>query len=279
MHTRPLSAGVTALQDCIEIPGLGVLPVNAFLLNAAQPLLVDTGLPSSRGSFLEALGDLIDPADLQWIWLSHPDRDHTGSLYELLDAAPQARVITTFGGVGILSIERPLPLDRVYLLNPGQPLDLGDRSLTAFRPPLYDSPVTTGFVDGRTGTVFSSDCFGAPVSSAALAGAADVADVPADELAYGQRLWGTVDSPWVSGVDRLAFARSLEPLRALDPPLLLSTHLPPATGRATEFLDRLATLPDAEPFVGPDQAALEEMLRQLEPLAPQGQPVAVGTPT
>ncbi len=265
MHTRTLAGDVTAIQDCMEIPGLGVLPVNAFLVNADQPLLVDTGLPGSRGAFLEALGNLIDLADLRWIWLSHPDRDHTGSLYELLDAAPRARVITTFLGAGILSIERPIPMDRVYLLNPGQSFDLGDRKLTAFRPPLYDSPATTGFFDSLTGTVFSSDCFGAPVSSAELAVAADVADLPADDLAAGQRLWATADSPWISGVDRASFTRSLEPLRALDPPLLLSTHLPPATGRATEFLDLLATLPGVEPFMGPDQAALEEMLRQFEP--------------
>ena len=279
MHTRPLSADVTAIQDCIEIPGLGVLPVNAFFLHAAQPLLIDSGLPTARGGFLAAVGECIDPADLRWIWLSHPDRDHTGSLFEILDAAPRAKVITTFLGVGIMSIETPLPLDRVYLLNPGQTLDLGDRSLTAFRPPLYDSPVTTGFVDNRTGTVFSSDCFGAPVSSTELAGAADVADLPAGELADGQRLWATVDSPWLTGVDRPAFAHSLEPLRKLDPALILSSHLPPATGRATEFLDRLTTLPDVEPFVGPDQAALEHMLRQLDPQASQDQPVTAGTAT
>jgi len=75
-------------------------------------------------------------------------------------------------------------------------------------------------------------------------------------------------------------ARSpLEPLRKLDPALLLSSHLPPATGRATEFLDRLTTLPDAEPFVGPDQAALEHMLRQLDPQAGQDQRVTAGAAT
>lgn len=95
--------------------------------------------------------------------------------------------------------------------------------------------------------------------------------MPTGELADGQRLWGHVDSPCVAGVDRSAFARSPEPLRALDPPLLLSSHLPPATRRASEFLDRLATLPDAAPFVGRGPGALEEMLRQFEPPA-QRQP-------
>jgi len=265
MHARTLPGGWTALQDAMEIPGLGVLPVNAFLVRGQQPLLVDTGLPGSRVDFVAVVGQLVDPADLRWIWLSHPDRDHTGSLYELLELAPHARVITTFTGMGISSIDRPLPVDRVHLLNPGQSLDIGDRTITCFRPPLFDSPATTGFVDDATGTAFTSDCFGAPVSSFDLAGALDVAEVSEDELEQGQRLWATVDAPWVSVADKSVFAAGLEPLRALDPPLLLSSHLPPATGRAVQFLDRLAALPGAAPFVGPDQAALEAMLAGLEP--------------
>jgi hypothetical protein len=267
MHSRRLAADVTALQDCVAVPGLGVLPINAFLLHAAQPILVDTGFPTSTAAFVQAVGNLVDPADLRWIWLSHPDRDHTGSLYELLELAPQARVVTTFVGLGILSVERRIRRDRVFLLNPGQSLDLGDRTLTAFRPPLYDSPATIGFSDSRTGTVFSSDCFGCPAASPEQAVAADVAEIPAGELARGQRLWATIDFPWVTGVDRAAFARSLDTLRVIDPPLLLSSHLPPATGRAAEFLDRLTTIPDEPPYVGPDQAALEQLLRKLDPQA------------
>ena len=61
---------------------------------------------------------MIDPPDVRWIWLTHPDRDHTGGLFALLEAAPQARVVTTFVGAGIMSTERPLPMDRIYLLNP-----------------------------------------------------------------------------------------------------------------------------------------------------------------
>jgi len=265
MRTTTLAGGMTAIQDAIEIPGLGVLPCNAFLLLGEQPMLVDTGLPMSRDAFLATLGELIDPADLRWIWLSHPDRDHTGSLYELLELAPQARVITTFAGMGISSIDRPLPIDRVHLLNPGQSIDIGDRTITCFRPPLFDSPATTGFVDDSTGTVFTSDCFGAPLPSFELAGAADVAEVSADELEHGQRLWATVDAPWVSVADKSVFSAGLEPLRALAPELLLSSHLPPATGRAAEFLERLASLPGSAPFVGPDQAALQAMLAGFEP--------------
>ena len=123
MYTYQPHPDVTVFNDQAEIPGLGFLPVNAFLLHAAQPVVLDTGLGLPDRDFVETLSAVIDPADVRWIWLTHPDRDHTGGVYNLLDAAPNAKVVTTFAGVGILGTERPLPLGRVYLLNPGQVLD------------------------------------------------------------------------------------------------------------------------------------------------------------
>src|SRR3954447_9119423 len=212
----------------MEIPGMGHLPVNAFVLHAAEAVVVDTGLGLADRHFVEDLAQVIDPADVRWIWLTHPDRDHTGGLYDLLVAAPRARVVTTFLGMGILSTERPLPIDRVCLVNPGQSLDVGDRELRGFRPPLFDNPATVGFQDSATGVVFSSDCFGAPMASEELAGGDDVRAVPADDLRAAQLLWATVDSPWVHGVDRAAYERSWAALSAMAPPAVFSTHLPPA---------------------------------------------------
>ena len=265
MHVSRPAPDVTALTDAVEIPGLGFLPVNAYVLHAAEPMLVDTGMPGERAGFLEALWSAVEPGDLRWVYLTHPDRDHTGSLMQVLEAAPQARLVTTYAGMGILSIEYPITPDRVFLLNPGQSLDLQDRTITAFRPPLYDSPATTGFHDGMTGACFTSDCFGAPVATAETAQVADIRDIPADDLLAAQRLWATVDSPWVAGVDRARFADSLAPLRALDPSVVLSTHLPPAQQAMPRLLEMLAGAPDADPFVGPDQAALEQLLAGFEP--------------
>jgi Metallo-beta-lactamase superfamily len=94
---------VTVLHD--EIPGIGFLPVKAYLLHAQQPVVVDTGLGLPGRDFAGALCEVIDPAEVRWIWLTHPDRDHTGGLFALLDAAPQDRLVTTFTGVGIMSTD------------------------------------------------------------------------------------------------------------------------------------------------------------------------------
>ena len=268
MHIHRLGHDVSVLSDQLPAPGIGFVPVNAFVLHAAEPVVVDTGLPG-RG-FLDTLGSVVDPADVRWIWLTHPDRDHTGALFDLLDAAPQARLVTNFLSAGAMSTERQIPPDRLYLLNPGQSLDVGDRTLTAFRPPLYDSPATIGLYDDRSQTCFSSDCFGAPLPNADLAGSSDVADVPRDQLRSAQLLWATVDSPWVHTTEPAKYLGTIEPLRAMDPAVILSTHLPPAVGQTSEFLDMLAAAPHADPFVGPDQQALEEMLAGFEPATTAG---------
>ena len=103
---------IEVLTSNFPIPGYGVVPINAFVIKGSEPVLVDTGAVVESDEFMAALRSVIDPADLKWIWLTHPDFDHIGSLHRLLAENPRLRVITTYLGVGILSLSAPLPLDR-----------------------------------------------------------------------------------------------------------------------------------------------------------------------
>jgi Metallo-beta-lactamase superfamily len=249
------SPDVEVVTTTADIPALGSLAINAFVLHGTEPLLVDTGSVAGREEFMTALESVIDPATLRWIWLTHTDFDHIGSLTTLLEEHPEIRVITSFLGVGIMGLSStPLAMDRVHLVNPGQAVTVGDRRLTAVKPPVFDNPITTGFLDDRTGALFSSDCFGALLSAVPE----DASDLDHDELRSGQIRWATIDSPWVHDVDRRAFATKLNQLRAIEPSMVFSSHLPPAPGTMLEvFVESLAMTPDAERFEGPDQAALE----------------------
>ena len=210
--------------------------------------------------FMTALRSVIDPADIRWIWLTHTDFDHIGSLHRILEGNPDVRVITTFLGVGIMSLSAPLPMDRINLVNPGTQVTLGDHTLNALRPPAFDNPVTTGFYDTTSKTLFSADCFGALLSE--VPERAD--ELSEDALRQGQVFWATVDSPWLHRVDRAVLAGELDALTALQPELVLSSHLPAAPGSMFDRLTAsLLAAPDATPFVGPDQAALEAMLAEM----------------
>ena len=64
-------------------------------------------------------------------------------------------------------------------------------------------------------------------------------------------------------------ARQLDGIRKMEPNLILSGHLPPARRHLTErMLSSLARVPTAQPFVGPDQAALVNMMAQMSVGAP-----------
>jgi hypothetical protein len=250
--------GVDVIATTAAIPTLGSLAINAFVLHGCEPLLVDTGTVTGSPDFMTALSSVIDPHALRWIWLTHTDFDHIGSLAALLDENPRIRVITSFLGVGIMGLSStPLPMDRVHLINPGQTVTVGQHRLTAIRPPLFDNPITTGFLDDVTGVLFSSDCFGALLGSIPD----NAADLDADTLRAGQIRWATIDSSWVHDVDRATLAAKLDRLRSTRPSLVCSSHLPPAPGAMLDvFVESLAQTPDAPRFEGPDQAALEAML-------------------
>lgn len=257
MHTSKAAPDVDVVTSIAEVAGFGKLAINAFVIHAAEPVLVDTGAVRESDEFMATLGSVIDPADLRWIWLTHTDFDHIGSLHRLLEENERLRVITSFLGVGIMSLAAPLPMDRVYLVNPGQTVDVGDRTLTAVKPPAFDNPITVGLRDDRSGILFSSDCFGALLDEVPER-AEDLSD---DALHQGQVFWATVDSPWLHKVDRTVFASDLDRIRALEPTMVLSSHLPAAQGSSTErLLGALAAVPDAPAFIAPDQVALEQML-------------------
>lgn len=252
---------VTCIESAIPVPGLGALPVNAYLIEAREPVLVDTGLPALAEATVAALASRIDPADLRWIWLTHCDADHVGALEQLLALAPSARIVTNYLGMGKLTMRWPLSPERLYLINPGQSLDVGDRKLRAVRLPSYDAPETMGAFDPASRALFSSDCFGALLE--ADAGASLIDDAAAlDEarLAAGLVTWSMVDSPWLAHVDPRPFHASLSELQRLDPSLVLGAHLPPARNLLGWLSLQLDAARSADPFVGPDQAALEAML-------------------
>jgi flavorubredoxin len=241
------------------IPGAGFLPVNAFVIKAKEPVLVDTGMGIESEEFMKALESIIDLHDLKWVWLTHDDADHTGNIQKVLEAAPSARLAVNSLAMLRMSTAWPLPMHRVYWLNSEDSIRVGDRKLTAIRPPLFDNPTTIGIYDSKSEAFFSADCFGALIPSPAQ----NADDVSEGDLAQGMISWASADSPWVHMVEPNTIGQALDRIRQMDPKMILSAHLPPALGKTKNLLELLARVRTSPPFVAPNQTALEQILAQM----------------
>jgi len=254
-ESRKVAPDTTSLVSYMPIPGLGVLPINAFVIHAIEPMLVDTGLAALRNNFMTELKSVVDLQELRWIWITHADMDHLGNLEAVLAEAPNARVVTTYVGMAKIGLQG-IALDRVYLLNPEQSLDIGDRKITAISPPTFDAPETTGLYDEKTSTLFSADSFGALMAQPLE----NAAEMNQNDLREGSFLWSSIDAPWLGVIDPNKFGKTLSNINELSPNTILSSHLPVATGMNNLLLDILAEAYHTPRFVGPDQQALEKMM-------------------
>lgn len=241
-------------------PGPGMqLPVNAYCLRGSQPTLIDAGLSPMSAEFQTALWNLVDPADLCWIVITHDDRDHIGSLQAILDAAPHATVVTNFTSMIRLAEDWQLPLDRLRLVNPGDRLDIGDDVLEAFRPPTYDSPGTLAFHALNRNVCFSSDCLGAFLPLTVEAGMA-AEDVSAADYQTGTATFASALSPWLHDLSGERWNDALTSLRGRNIGTLLSTHGLPVSAGLDRLLDSFAGSAAGAPYVPPAQDAVDILL-------------------
>jgi flavorubredoxin len=244
---------------------LGILPINWYLIEAQEPVLVDTGMPIEREQFLITLGSLIDPAEIKWIFLTHDDNDHAGNLAQAMKAAPNARLVIPFLAFARLADSHVLSMDRVLLINPGQSFSAGDRELMVLRPPIWDSPATQALYDPKNRTLFSADALGAFIPEPAE----DVTDILEAVYTENFQTFACAISPWIHLVDQSKFDQHLAAVSKLEPRTILSSHGLVAHGRADSLLKALSAAPAMEPFVGPDH---EEMLAMMAEPEPAGVP-------
>ncbi|MGY1778713.1 MBL fold metallo-hydrolase [Geodermatophilus sp. SYSU D01036] len=253
-------ADVHVLPTNLSLPGVGVLPINAYLITAEEPVLVDSGIAVDADQFLDALSSIIDPRTLRWIWLTHDDADHTGNLQRVVEAAPDATLVTHAFSALRMSTWWPVPMERVHAIRAGDEIHVGDRTLTVVAPPLFDNPTSLGVLDRSTGALFTVDAFGALLPEPTQ----DAADVSPEALAGGMIGWATSDSPWVHITDEAEFGRVLDRVRQIEPRRIFSSHLPVASGtELEEFLRVLARVPTAERFVPPDSEQFADMIKAM----------------
>ncbi len=232
--------------------------LNSMVILGAEPMIVDTGTVANRDRWLKDVFSLVEPEDVRWIFLSHDDVDHTGNLDETLSACPNAQLVCNWAMVERHTNCFEFPLDRCRWVMDGEALDIGDRTLLALRPPVYDSPTTRGLFDPKTGVYWAVDTFAAPMPDPQLG----IADLDGEFWRDAMALFalGAV-SPWLSMVDEDKYGRYVDRVQSLDITTVASCHSPVIEG---PFIERafghVRQLPALDPPPMPDHSVLEQII-------------------
>ncbi len=259
----PTTSPVPVAEDTFLIPNLApagpgaYLPVNSLLIRGEQPIIVDTGAPIHREPWLEKVFSLVDPEDVRWIFLSHDDGDHTGSLHQVLDACPQATLVTNMFAVERLALEHPMDLTRMIWRDPTETFDAGDRRLRLLIPPIFDGPTTRALYDERTGVLWAVDSFAALTTGAVH----HLEELPNDLYDESFTLFNSLISPWHQWLDPVAYDRHVDTVEALKPAVVASAHGPVLQGMAIhDAFDRVRSMAGQPRVVPPGQSLLDELL-------------------
>ena len=214
--------------------------LNSMVILGKEPMIVDTGTPANRAQWLTDVFALVEPNDVRWIFLSHDDVDHSGNLDHVMEACPNAQLVCNWAMIERHTNCFNFPLERCRWVMDGESLDIGDRTLQALRPPVYDSPTTRGLFDPSTGVYWAVDTFATPLPDPKMA----ISDLDSEFWNFGLALFalGAV-SPWLSMVDPDKYGRYVDTVQNLDITTIASCHSPVIEGPYIE--QRVRTGPPA----------------------------------
>jgi hypothetical protein len=232
--------------------------LNSMVIRGAEPVIVDTGTPANRDQWLKDVFALVEPTDVRWVYLSHDDVDHAGNLDEVMTMCPHATLVCNWAMVERHTNCFDFPLERLRWVMHDESFTVGDRTLHAIRPPLYDSPTTRGLFDPTTGVYWAVDSFATPLPDPT----AGVGDLDPEFWQQGMTLfaYGAL-CPWLSLLDEDKFGRVVDGIRSLAMTTIAGCHTPAIEG---PFIDRafdiVRHMPSQEPPSLPDQSVLDQII-------------------
>ncbi|HEX2140590.1 MAG TPA: MBL fold metallo-hydrolase [Woeseiaceae bacterium] len=149
-RTLDLGDGITAIDTDYVRP---MLDASHLLVDGDRAAFVDTGTNHSVGFLMEALESReLDPAQVQYVFLTHVHLDHAGGAGELMSRLPAARAVLhprgaphmidpaklIKGSQAVYGEElytqiygdiKPISAERIIVVEDGQRFDLGQREL------------------------------------------------------------------------------------------------------------------------------------------------------
>ncbi|MFE4107473.1 diflavin flavoprotein [Almyronema epifaneia] len=133
---------------------------NSFLIRGEKVALVDTSHAKFRQLYLDLLKQQIDPAEIDYLIISHTEPDHSGLVKDILTLAPNITVVGAKVAIAFLEDLVHAPFEKKVVKN-GDTLNLGNGHVLEFvNAPNLHWPDTIFSYDHKTQVLFTCDAFG-----------------------------------------------------------------------------------------------------------------------
>lgn len=189
---------------------------NAYLIMDEKITLIDTCMGSLSKELLERISDIVDPERIDILVSNHSEKDHAGSIGEVIEAAPNAAIVTSMPkGVGIL--ERYYGDDHEFIsVKSGDTLSIGKRTLQFIHTPMVHWPDNMVTYSAADRILFSNDAFGQFIAtSERFDDEVDVNEV----YAFAKKYFANIILPFTKQT-----ARALEAVKGLELDMIAPSH-------------------------------------------------------
>lgn len=133
---------------------------NAYLILDEKITLIDTVKAPFAQEMLQRIAEIVDPAKIDYVISNHVEMDHSGALPQLMQAAPNATIITSAPN-GLKGLQAHYGTQYNYqTVKAGDVLNIGKRNLTFVATPMLHWPDNMVTYCPEEKILFSNDAFG-----------------------------------------------------------------------------------------------------------------------
>jgi flavorubredoxin len=191
---------------------------NSYLvLGKEKVALIDTTNPGFEADLLAKVSTHINPQKIDYVVMNHAEPDHAGAIPQVLEAAPDAYLVTTQKGAEMAQNLHRVPQERLRVVKEGDTLGLGGKTLRFIEAPWLHWPETMFTLAVEDKVLFSCDFFGSHIASDKLYDD-EVGDILLPEA---KRYYAEIMMPY----SRMA-ERGLDKAKELQPRIIAPSHGP-----------------------------------------------------
>ncbi len=132
---------------------------NSYFIDAEKKAVIDTSKATFWEDYERKIRAVTDPAEIEYIIMSHTEPDHSGNLENLLKIAPKAKVVATSTGIRYLKDMLDCDFESIAVKD-GHTLDLGNKHLRFISVPNLHWPDTMYTYLEEDKLLFTCDSFG-----------------------------------------------------------------------------------------------------------------------